>query len=132
MKITTLDRTVADVLKEFMFVPRFQRPYSWEKEQVEQFWEDTVRENKSDYFIGSIVIFRQGNEFGIVDGQQRITTLVLTLLRATECIRGQRPAGTRGGAPRHHREEGRRCQEALRPPDRDFLPVFPGQDPALR
>ncbi len=79
MKITTLDRTVADLLKEFVFIPRFQRPYSWEKDQVEQFWDDTIVENKSDYFIGSIVLYRQGNEFGIVDGQQRITTLLLML-----------------------------------------------------
>ena len=52
MKITTSDRMVSDVLKEFLFIPRLQRPYSWEKEQVEQFWNDTIVENPTDYFIG--------------------------------------------------------------------------------
>jgi hypothetical protein len=78
MKITTSDRMASDVLKEFLFIPRFQRPYSWEKEQVEQFWNDTIVENPTDYFIGSIVLYKQGDELGIVDGQQRIVTILLS------------------------------------------------------
>lgn len=90
MKITTLDRAVSDILKEFLFIPRFQRPYSWEKEQVEQFWQDTILENSSDYFIGSIVLYKQGNEFGIVDGQQRITTILLLLAALRNALREQK------------------------------------------
>jgi uncharacterized protein with ParB-like and HNH nuclease domain len=79
MKISSLDKTVADLLKEFLFVPRFQRPYSWEREQVEQFWHDTIVERDGDYFIGAVVLYKQGDAWGIVDGQQRITTMVMLL-----------------------------------------------------
>jgi hypothetical protein len=79
MKISTLDKTVAVLLKDFFFIPRFQRPYSWEKEQVEQFWRDTVVENTADYFIGSVVLYEEDGSLGIVDGQQRITTIVMLL-----------------------------------------------------
>jgi uncharacterized protein with ParB-like and HNH nuclease domain len=61
-------------------VPRFQRPYSWEKDQVYEFWQDTVIESDADYFIGSIVVYkRDGETFGIVDGQQRLTTVTIIL-----------------------------------------------------
>ena len=79
MKITSLDRTVEDLFKQLLFVPRFQRPYDWEKEHVEQFWSDTIVENDKDYFIGSVVLYRTHESFGIVDGQQRITTLLMIL-----------------------------------------------------
>jgi len=79
MKITTLDKTAADLLKEFFFIPPFQRPYDWEKEQVDQFWTDTVVDNGDDYFIGSVVLYKKAGAFGVVDGQQRITTLLMML-----------------------------------------------------
>lgn len=79
MKITSLDRTVADLLKDFLFIPPFQRPYDWEKEQVDQFWSDTVVDNADDYFIGAVVVYKSGGALGIVDGQQRITTLAMML-----------------------------------------------------
>jgi uncharacterized protein with ParB-like and HNH nuclease domain len=80
MKISTLDKTVNGLLlKDFFFVSRFQRPYSWEKEQVEQFWRDTIVENAAEYFIGSVVLYKQAGAFGLVDGQQRITTVVMLL-----------------------------------------------------
>jgi uncharacterized protein with ParB-like and HNH nuclease domain len=61
-------------------IPRFQRPYSWERAEVEDFWTDTVVDSDSDYFIGSIVLFQLGSGvFGIVDGQQRLTTITMVL-----------------------------------------------------
>jgi uncharacterized protein with ParB-like and HNH nuclease domain len=79
MKIDTRDTTISDLLKDFLVIPRFQRPYSWEKEQVEQFWSDALSENPGDYFIGSIVLYKNEDAFGIVDGQQRITTIMVAL-----------------------------------------------------
>jgi uncharacterized protein with ParB-like and HNH nuclease domain len=83
MKITTLDRNVQEVLSlGYYNIPRFQRPFSWEKTQVEDFWSDTITDNTTDYFIGSMVVYeedRAGKSFGIVDGQQRLTTITLTL-----------------------------------------------------
>ncbi len=81
MKITCIDKDIKKVLETGYFhIPRFQRPYSWEKEHIEQFWIDTVKNHTKDYFIGSFVLFKKEDElYGIVDGQQRITTITLIL-----------------------------------------------------
>ena len=79
MKIECVDREIASVFGDFYKIPRFQRPYSWEREHVEDFWNDTVAEQDADYFIGSIVLFKEKDSLGIVDGQQRLTTLTMML-----------------------------------------------------
>lgn len=67
--------------ERFFIIPRFQRPYTWSEAKVDEFWNDTVVENpKSDYFIGSLVLYNHGKqEVGVVDGQQRLTTITLIL-----------------------------------------------------
>ncbi|NBZ89443.1 DUF262 domain-containing protein [Stagnihabitans tardus] len=64
-------------------VPKYQRDYSWTKDEVEQLWEDITRalkDQQSTYFIGSIVI-NDGNSsaYEVIDGQQRLTTLSILL-----------------------------------------------------
>lgn len=79
MNVNANDKTVEAVLTGgFYEVPRFQRPYSWDSSNVEDFWED-VRESTSDYFIGSMVIYGNGGAAGLVDGQQRLTTITMML-----------------------------------------------------
>jgi uncharacterized protein with ParB-like and HNH nuclease domain len=76
-------------------VPAYQRPYAWEREHVDQLVDDLVRwandeagkkdEDKSPYFLGSIVLEQAGNSvFEVVDGQQRLTTLALLFAAAVE------------------------------------------------
>lgn len=73
------DKIIKDVFKNFYIIPRFQRPYSWQKEEVEELLNDII-ENEENYFIGSIVTYKSNGDFkGIVDGQQRLTTLILVL-----------------------------------------------------
>lgn len=81
MKITSLDKEIKKVFETGYYnIPRFQRPYSWEKEQITEFWHDIVVDSESDYFIGSIVVYKKDDEmFGIVDGQQRLTTITMIL-----------------------------------------------------
>ena len=65
-------------------VPRFQRPYSWTREELEDFWQDTIVEGDAHYFIGSVVAFMDSpGSYGLVDGQQRLTTITMLLC----CIR---------------------------------------------
>ncbi|GAA7788420.1 DUF262 and DUF1524 domain-containing protein [Helicobacter pylori] len=74
--------------KQFV-IPIYQRVYSWEKEQCEQLWDDIIKTGGNDqiegHFIGSIVFVHDGiyttshNEFLIIDGQQRLTTIMLLL-----------------------------------------------------
>lgn len=72
-------------------VPRYQRPYSWDEEQCEQLWNDIMRvggaSEEIDHFTGCIVLMPTGaaqptafEEFLIIDGQQRLTTVTLLLI----------------------------------------------------
>ncbi len=81
MKIESLDQEIRTTLSSGYYkIPRFQRPYSWTRENIQEFWDDVVRDNPVDYFIGSMVVFKEGNQrFGVVDGQQRLTTIMILL-----------------------------------------------------
>jgi uncharacterized protein with ParB-like and HNH nuclease domain len=81
MKINCIDKEIKKVLETgYYHIPRFQRPYSWEKDHIEEFWVDAINESETDYFIGSIVVYKMNDElFGIVDGQQRLTTITMIL-----------------------------------------------------
>jgi Uncharacterized conserved protein len=68
-------------------IPVFQRNYDWKKEHCEQLFNDIidiVKNNFRTHFLGSIVSVYNDDGFGqeylIIDGQQRITTLSLLLL----------------------------------------------------
>lgn len=88
MKVKSNERTVLEVLAgHFLRVPRFQRPFEWTKAEVEDFWDDVADAGK-DYFIGSIVVFPSTHgTHGIVDGQQRITTITLLLCALRDALR---------------------------------------------
>ncbi|MDI9857162.1 DUF262 domain-containing HNH endonuclease family protein [Comamonas sp. 17RB] len=81
MKIQCIDRDIRQVLSSGVFViPRFQRPFSWDKENVEELWRDATSEIKKDYFIGSFVTYEMGDvRYGVVDGQQRLTSITIAL-----------------------------------------------------
>lgn len=70
----------------FYQMPEYQRPYSWDKERVEQLWFDLVEAYKnhtkdstvdSNYFLGSLVVVKNGQAYDVIDGQQRMTTLTI-------------------------------------------------------
>jgi hypothetical protein len=81
LKIEANDKEVQDIFSLGYFsIPRFQRPYSWDSEEVESFWDDIILEKSDSYFIGSMVVYQTKKPyFGIVDGQQRLTTITLIL-----------------------------------------------------
>lgn len=61
-------------------IPKYQRPYKWGTEQVEQLWEDLYTEyqhDADDYFLGSIITTSKDRSIEVVDGQQRMTTLMI-------------------------------------------------------
>lgn len=93
MELNAVTRSVGDIFsvnKKYL-VPRFQREYSWTKEEVDEFWDDIIQQIKlvkkkpknEEYFIGCIVLVGEDSkqDYLIVDGQQRLTTLTI-LLRA--------------------------------------------------
>lgn len=81
MKIESTDQDVRNLLASGYYrIPRFQRPYSWTRENIQDFWDDVVKDAPDNYFIGSMVTFKDGNQrYGVVDGQQRLTTITILL-----------------------------------------------------
>lgn len=81
MNISSIDKTIRTVLNSSYYkIPRFQRPYSWEREHIEDFWNDSIIESSGDYFIGSMVVYEITEDtYGVVDGQQRLTTITMLL-----------------------------------------------------
>ena len=67
-------------------IPVYQRNYDWRLENCKQLFDDLVKVIKKDrksHFFGSIVsVHSDGafNEFQIIDGQQRLTTISLLFL----------------------------------------------------
>lgn len=82
-------------------VPHYQRSYAWEEQQVEEFLDDLDLLDSSRYhYTGTIVLHQpdeatermdnEGNSYvetDIVDGQQRLTTIVLLLNELSRTLR---------------------------------------------
>ncbi len=71
-----------ECLAKSLKIPEYQRPYRWNVNNVEQLLNDikNSRDNgKPIYLIGSIILHKKGNDYDIVDGQQRITSIILLL-----------------------------------------------------
>lgn len=73
-------------LKEILYanlsIPSYQRPYKWTIKHVQQLLDDLLthfRNQEQVYRIGTVVIHKDGKNFDIVDGQQRLITLSLLL-----------------------------------------------------
>jgi uncharacterized protein with ParB-like and HNH nuclease domain len=93
MELHAYTRTISDLLsvKRKYVVPRFQRAYSWSKEQIKELWDDIIVNiqinsvediiNHEEYFIGALVLVGddKSNVLQIVDGQQRLTTITILL-----------------------------------------------------
>ena len=87
--------TIGDIFgKNFLFeVPKYQRYYSWENEQIEDYIKDInniylhIDEDKTiEHFFGGIVVVNKPipgsnrSQRELIDGQQRITTTILLVI----------------------------------------------------
>ncbi len=88
MSITSpIPKSLEDLIRnKFYRIPLYQRPYDWDIDKVSQLWDD-INSNEPGYFLG-FLLFKPDppnepnpSEFEIVDGQQRLATLLL-LIRA--------------------------------------------------
>ncbi|WP_323596007.1 DUF262 domain-containing protein [Aliarcobacter butzleri] len=85
-------KSVREIFMREYIIPDFQRPYSWEKEHCDKLWDDVINfiENSSldeKYFLGNIIIHPFQNKLSVIDGQQRLTTLML-LIKALHNVAG--------------------------------------------
>jgi len=67
-------------------IPEYQRPYVWSENQIDEMlldWEDHFFKNRVlisdavEYYLGAIMIYENNGKFEIIDGQQRLTTLLI-------------------------------------------------------
>ena len=62
-------------------IPLYQRAYAWEDKEIVQLIDD-INDSTGDYYIGSLIVAKikgQEEQYEVVDGQQRLTTLYLLL-----------------------------------------------------
>lgn len=94
-KLNIDQKVIKDLFNEKkadFLIPDYQRPYAWGEKECQTLWEDIFSfafpdddsekfdSENDEYFLGPIVTFK--NEKGkleIIDGQQRLTTLMLIL-----------------------------------------------------
>ncbi|MCU0824411.1 MAG: DUF262 domain-containing protein [Leptospira sp.] len=84
--------TVGEILQEDLFIPHFQRGYSWTEDMALQLLEDiqeakeNYQKNQTRYVLGTVILLKNKEELQIIDGQQRLTTLLLlkTILQSEQ------------------------------------------------
>ena len=98
-ELTVEKKTVGELFSDRnadFLIPPYQRPYAWTEDKCQTLWDDiysfafpgenrdNFNENEDFYYLGTIVTARNNNNTHVqevIDGQQRLTTLML-LLRA--------------------------------------------------
>lgn len=90
-QFSPLSLSVGDILTNgdpIYQIPDYQRMYSWKDEEVSQLWDDIYEAYKnneedeeidSNYFLGSLIVIQKELAEDVVDGQQRLTTLMILL-----------------------------------------------------
>lgn len=88
---------------EFWFtVPEYQRSYVWERANVLDLVNDITlayeEKETSEYFLGSLVLKKSEvsglNDYDILDGQQRLTTLILAIAVLRDIVENKDYKGT--------------------------------------
>lgn len=91
--------SIGQLLEHRLIIPAFQRPYDWTDQQVDEFIVDlseAVRRG-TPLFLGLVVFCKdQPDELSVVDGQQRLTTLMLALAASGGADRVQQAFGIAG------------------------------------
>lgn len=96
-KLNVDQRTIFDLFsdrKSDFLIPDYQRPYAWGDKECQTLWDDIFTfafpdndytkfdSDNDEYYLGPIVTFKNAaGKMEVIDGQQRLTTLML-LLRA--------------------------------------------------
>lgn len=67
-------------------IPEYQRPYVWSETHISELisdWKDhfylnnVYNENTIEYYLGTIMVYKTNDTYEIIDGQQRLTTLLI-------------------------------------------------------
>jgi len=63
-------------------IPTYQRGYVWQKNEWEDFYNDALtivklKKYNTKHFMGNVLLMKKNNEYEIIDGQQRLITILL-------------------------------------------------------
>lgn len=79
-------KPINDLLELSFFIPAYQRGYRWSKRQVVELLNDVyefcLNKNKTEqdfYCLQPVVVKARGEQWELVDGQQRLTTILIIL-----------------------------------------------------
>ena len=70
---------------DFFEIPEYQRAYSWEIPQCEQFIDD-LKNVKEKYYLGHFLFEESADRLLVIDGQQRITTCMIFFRAVINCL----------------------------------------------
>jgi hypothetical protein len=72
-----LEPRLVGEIKGTFYVPAYQRGYRWGQVEVRRLLDDILGSHGKPYYLQPVVVKRHGDEWELVDGQQRLTTLFL-------------------------------------------------------
>ena len=74
-------RNFKEIISEKLIIPPYQRPYIWGYKNIDKMIKDFrefLNTENQQYYMGSILLHKEkDNKYSIIDGQQRITSLIL-------------------------------------------------------
>lgn len=88
--------TLSKFFQDYYIIPDYQRGYSWQDKQIEDFWEDITSacEKGVNHYFGTVYlkfncVWYRKKYYDVIDGQQRLTTLfaLLKILGIDELIK---------------------------------------------
>lgn len=85
MDFSAKEMTIGGLLQSehFYFIPKYQRNYVWKESKIKDLWKDIVfniEDGKEiKYFLGNFIIKINDKNHEIIDGQQRLTSLLILL-----------------------------------------------------
>ncbi|GAA1233059.1 DUF262 domain-containing protein [Microbacterium phyllosphaerae] len=85
--------SVGELLAEKLFIPEYQRPYSWEPSTALQLVDDVMealhdpQRAEIPYVLGSIILHDDDGTLMVVDGQQRLLTIRMMLAITAPCAK---------------------------------------------
>lgn len=75
-----LDTKLVGEIEGDFYIPSYQRGYRWGKDEVERLLNDIYSNGAKGYCLQPIVVRRNHEQYELIDGQQRLTTLYLIYL----------------------------------------------------
>jgi len=83
-----LETKLVGVIDGIFHIPSFQRGYRWGSDEVIRLLEDIYTNGTKSYSLQPVVVARKNDEYELIDGQQRLTTIYLIYKYMNETSNG--------------------------------------------